>query len=201
MRYIFVEVEAPRRDQCTDHLSHVTSHSNLGQSEAAGQRHTDSVSSTRSTDLLEPGPPDWPNHPDDANDDFQTPPETRRSIDLSFSRSAAKMPSLLVVVFLIELVVQLINTIGAATINNLVRSPAMCSHPSARVSELLLTLRPNTAMADLPLPPDAAGQGLCRSAPEAKGIPRGSPGAHGDEQPGRVCQVGKAAPAARQAAG
>jgi hypothetical protein len=32
------------------------------------------------------------------------------------------MPSLLVVVFVIELVVQLINTIGATTINNLVRS-------------------------------------------------------------------------------
>lgn len=33
------------------------------------------------------------------------------------------MPSLLVVIFAVELFVQLVNTIGAATINNLVRSP------------------------------------------------------------------------------
>lgn len=32
------------------------------------------------------------------------------------------MPSLLVVIFVIELFVQLVNTIGAATINNLVRA-------------------------------------------------------------------------------
>jgi hypothetical protein len=38
----------------------------------------------------------------------------------------AKMPSLLVVVFLVELVVQLINTIGAATINNLVHQHSLC---------------------------------------------------------------------------
>ncbi len=31
------------------------------------------------------------------------------------------MPSLLVVIFVVELVVQLINTIGSATINNVVR--------------------------------------------------------------------------------
>jgi hypothetical protein len=34
------------------------------------------------------------------------------------------MPSLLVVIFAVELVVQLINTIGATTINNLVRLSA-----------------------------------------------------------------------------
>ncbi len=32
------------------------------------------------------------------------------------------MPSLLVVIFVVELVVQLINTIGATTINDLVRT-------------------------------------------------------------------------------
>ena len=32
------------------------------------------------------------------------------------------MPSLLVVIFAVELFVQLVNTIGAATINNLVRT-------------------------------------------------------------------------------
>lgn len=31
------------------------------------------------------------------------------------------MPSLLVIIFAVELLVQLVNTIGAATINNLVR--------------------------------------------------------------------------------
>jgi hypothetical protein len=36
------------------------------------------------------------------------------------------MPSLLVVIFVIELVIQLINTIGAATINNLVRHCCSC---------------------------------------------------------------------------
>ena len=34
---------------------------------------------------------------------------------------AARMPSLLISIFAIELAVQLINSIGAATINNLVR--------------------------------------------------------------------------------
>lgn len=44
---------------------------------------------------------------------------------LVFSPSSARanMPSLLVVIFAIELAVQLVNTIGAATINNLVRNP------------------------------------------------------------------------------
>ncbi len=38
------------------------------------------------------------------------------------------MPSLLVVIFVVELVVQLINTIGATTINDLVRTrpPPVC---------------------------------------------------------------------------
>lgn len=38
------------------------------------------------------------------------------------------MPSLLVVIFVLELVVQLVNTIGATTINNLVRKPAAEDH-------------------------------------------------------------------------
>ena len=33
------------------------------------------------------------------------------------------MPSLLVVIFVVELAVQLVNTIGATAINNLVRKP------------------------------------------------------------------------------
>lgn len=37
------------------------------------------------------------------------------------------MPSLLVIIFVVELVVQLINTIGATTINNLVRIPLPCA--------------------------------------------------------------------------
>jgi hypothetical protein len=37
------------------------------------------------------------------------------------------MPSLLVVIFVVELVVQLINTIGATTINNLVRILLPCA--------------------------------------------------------------------------
>jgi hypothetical protein len=42
------------------------------------------------------------------------------------------MPSLLVVIFAVELVVQLINTIGATTINNLVRpSPLQTPHLDA----------------------------------------------------------------------
>jgi hypothetical protein len=44
------------------------------------------------------------------------------------------MPSLLVIVFAVELVVQLVNTIGATTINNLVRAK-----PSSPVPELVLT--------------------------------------------------------------
>lgn len=42
------------------------------------------------------------------------------------------MPSLLVVVFVIELVVQLVNTIGATTINNLVRSLSLTFPPTIR---------------------------------------------------------------------
>jgi hypothetical protein len=42
------------------------------------------------------------------------------------------MPSLLVVVFVIELVVQLVNTIGATTINNLVRSFSISLPPTIR---------------------------------------------------------------------
>ena len=38
------------------------------------------------------------------------------------------MPSLLVVIFVVELVVQLINTIGATTINDLVRTPSLVLH-------------------------------------------------------------------------
>jgi hypothetical protein len=38
------------------------------------------------------------------------------------------MPSLLVVVFAIELVVKIINTVGATTINNLVRSVPFPCH-------------------------------------------------------------------------
>jgi tail-anchored protein insertion receptor len=44
------------------------------------------------------------------------------------------MPSILVVIFAVELVVQLVNTIGATTINNLVRAK-----PSSPVPDLVLT--------------------------------------------------------------
>ncbi len=43
------------------------------------------------------------------------------------------MPSLLVVIFVVELAVQLINTIGATTINGLVRLPLARYYPFSTV--------------------------------------------------------------------
>jgi hypothetical protein len=103
------------------------------------------------------------------------------------------MPSLLVVIFVVELAVQLVNTIGATTINNLVRKP--CVFQSCIIADSFLDMAP------LPRAPDTARQAVRRPAAEAKGIPGRPPRPQRDEQPGRVCQVGEAAAAARQAAG
>ena len=46
----------------------------------------------------------------------------------------ASMPSLLVVVFALEVIVQIINNVGAATINNLVSSPQLLWAPDARTN-------------------------------------------------------------------
>jgi hypothetical protein len=78
------------------------------------------------------------------------------------------MPSLLVVIFVVELVVQLVNTFGATTINSLVRAHFL---GFMRLMGRILTGRLVTAMEPLHLLPDTTRTRVRRTAQEAEGVP------------------------------
>lgn len=120
------------------------------------------------------------------------------------------MASLLVIIFVVEVTVAVVNAIGATTINNLVWTPLptfpnVGLHAREEMEENCETARlttnwgikNKTALGLVHLSPFRHLEPDTRAARAPKVIPQGAPRPERYEQPGRVCQVGEAATAAR----
>jgi hypothetical protein len=100
------------------------------------------------------------------------------------------MASLLFILFVVELVVQLVNTVGASTINTLVSTPTTVQYcVPANVGPL--------ALAICPLHPKLPIQRSRRASHKAARVLGCSAGIEGNEQPRPVCKMGEAKTATR----